>query len=167
MHNLWKCQRAELPIIPSTSFSRCLNLKIKQFLIFPSSPKKTGTRCCQGYGGCCRRCSFWIAAGALAFVVFGLVPIRSIYTSTYWPVIVLLGMMLPVVDALSETGTANLLSQGLLSNLVRGDVANGLVALMVVTFSLSALMNNAATATVMCPIAISTAHQINANVEPF
>jgi len=43
----------------------------------------------------------------------------------------------------------------------------GLVVLMVVTMFLSDLVNNAATAAVMCPIAISTAAQLGANADAF
>ena len=43
----------------------------------------------------------------------------------------------------------------------------GLVVVLIVTMTLSDLMNNAATAAVMCPIAISTASQLGASVDPF
>ena len=42
-----------------------------------------------------------------------------------------------------------------------------LVLLLVVTMVLTDFMNNAATAAVMCPIAISTAAQLNANPDAF
>ena len=40
------------------------------------------------------------AADALAFVALGVVPLRSVYTAVDWPVILLLGAMLPVADAM-------------------------------------------------------------------
>jgi di/tricarboxylate transporter len=42
-----------------------------------------------------------------------------------------------------------------------------LVTVLVVTMTLSDLMNNAATAAVMCPIAIGTAQQLGASADPF
>jgi len=107
------------------------------------------------------------AAGALAFVALGVVPVRSIYTAVDWPVIVLLGAMLPVADAMATTGTADLIARFLLENLAQGHAVAGLVLLLVATMFLSDLMNNAATAAVMCPIAISTAYQLGVDADAF
>jgi di/tricarboxylate transporter len=107
------------------------------------------------------------SAGALAYVVFGLVPVRSIYTAVDWPVIVLLGAMLSVADAMATTGTADLLARVLLDTVAQGHVVVGLVVLLMVTMFLSDLMNNAATAAIMCPIAISTASQLGVNADTF
>lgn len=107
------------------------------------------------------------AAGALAFVAFGIVPVRSIYTAIDWPVVVLLGAMLPVADAMSTTGTADMLARLLLEDVAQGHVIIGLVVVLVVTMFLSDLMNNTATAAVMCPIAISTATQLGVNGDAF
>jgi di/tricarboxylate transporter len=107
------------------------------------------------------------AAGALAFIVSGLVPLRSIYTAIDWPVIVLLGAMLPVADAMATTGAADMIARVLLDNVAQGDVTIGLVVLLVVTMFLSDMMNNVATAAVMCPIAISTANHLEVSADPF
>ncbi len=107
------------------------------------------------------------AGGALAFVVLGIVPIRSVYTAIDWPVIVLLGAMLPVADAMASTGTADLISRFLLGTFAHGHSIGGLMVVLVVTMFLSDLMNNAATAAVMCPIAISTANQLGINADAF
>ncbi len=107
------------------------------------------------------------AAGALAFVALGIVPIRSVYTAIDWPVIILLGAMLPVADAMASTGTADLISRFLLGTFAHGNAIGGLVVVLVVTMFLSDLMNNAATAAVMCPIAISTANQLGINADAF
>jgi len=42
-----------------------------------------------------------------------------------------------------------------------------LALILLVTMTLSDLMNNAATAAVMCPIAIGTADQLGASADPF
>ncbi len=107
------------------------------------------------------------STGALAYVAIGLVPVRSIYTGIDWPVIVLLGAMLPVADAMATTGMADLIARALLDKVAQGHVIVGLVLLLVVTMFLSDMMNNAATAAVMCPIAISTAHQLGVNADTF
>ncbi len=107
------------------------------------------------------------AAGVLAYVALGLVPLRSLYTAIDWPVIVLLAAMLPVANAIATTGTADLLARILLDNVAQGHAIVALVLLLVVTMFLSDLMNNAATAAVMCPIAISSANQLGVNADAF
>ncbi len=107
------------------------------------------------------------AAGALAFSALGIVPVRAIYKAVDWPVIILLGAMLPVADAMASSGAASMIAHFLLNNVAQGHVIAGLVVLLVVTMFLSDLMNNAATAALMCPIAISSANQLGANADAF
>ncbi|MCM2331160.1 MAG: SLC13 family permease, partial [Pseudomonas sagittaria] len=107
------------------------------------------------------------AAGALAFAVLGIVPPRSLYTAIDWPVIVLLGAMLPVADAMLSSGAAGSIARFLLDYLARGDAVLALLLLLLVTMFLSDLMNNAATAAVMCPIALSSAQLLAVNADAF
>jgi di/tricarboxylate transporter len=107
------------------------------------------------------------ALAVAAYIASGIVPLRAIYTTIDWPVIVLLAAMLPVADAVASTGTADLIARFLLDNLTQGDAVIGLLLLLVVTMFLSDLVNNAATAAVMCPIAISTAAQLGASADAF
>ncbi|MBZ0069809.1 MAG: SLC13 family permease, partial [Thiobacillus sp.] len=60
------------------------------------------------------------AAAALAFVALGVVPLRSVYDAVDWPVILLLGAMLPVADAMATTGAADMIARGLLDNVAQG-----------------------------------------------
>jgi di/tricarboxylate transporter len=106
-------------------------------------------------------------AGALAFIVYGIVPVRSIYTSIDWPVVVLLAAMLPVANAMFTTGAADLIAQFLLDNIAQSHAIAALVLVLVVTMFLSDLMNNVATAAVMCPIGLSTASQLGVNPDAF
>jgi di/tricarboxylate transporter len=75
--------------------------------------------------------------------------------------------MLPVAGAVASTGTADLIARFLLDNVTQGNAILGLATLLVVTMFLSDLVNNAATAAVMCPIAISTAAQLGVNADAF
>lgn len=106
-------------------------------------------------------------AALLATMVFRVVPPRRVYDAIDWPVIVLLGAMIPVADAMASTGTADLIARGLLQVLAQGDAVIALVVLLIVTMTLSDFMNNAATAAVMCPIAVSTANTLAVNPDPF
>lgn len=107
------------------------------------------------------------AAGVLALMVFGIVPLRKLYDAVDWPVIVLLGALIPVAVAMETTGAADLLANSMLDYIARGNALIALILILVVTMTLSDLMNNAATAAVMAPISISTAAQLGSNSDTF
>ena len=107
------------------------------------------------------------ALGVLASMALRTVPLRAVYESIDWPVIVLLGALIPVAGAMESTGSANLIARALLEGVARGDAIVGLSLVLVVTMFLSDLMNNAATAAVMCPIAIGTAAALGVSADPF
>jgi di/tricarboxylate transporter len=106
-------------------------------------------------------------AGVVAFMVLRIVPVRRMYDAIDWPVIVLLGALIPVARAMETTGAADLLAQSLLDFVAQGRPVVALGLVLVVTMTLSDFMNNAATAAVMCPVAISTAVQLDANPDAF
>ena len=107
------------------------------------------------------------AAGVLLSMALRTVPPRAVYTAIDWPVIVLLAALIPVAGAMESTGTAALAARFLLESIAGGNVVLGLTIMLVVTMMLSDVMNNAATAAVMCPIAIGAATQLGVNPDPF
>ncbi|MHA6963406.1 SLC13 family permease [Zobellella denitrificans] len=107
------------------------------------------------------------SAGVLASMAAGTVPPRSVYSAIDGSVVVLLGALFPVAAAMETTGAAGLVARFLLEQLVQGHGVLALALILVVTMTLSDLMNNAATAAVMCPIALGTAAQLGANADPF
>jgi len=100
-------------------------------------------------------------------MVFRTVPPRAAYEAVDWPVIVLLGALIPVAGVIETTGAADLIAHGLLSYIAGGNAIFGLAVILILTMTLSDLMNNAATAAVMCPIAIGTANQLGTSADPF
>lgn len=107
------------------------------------------------------------AAAVAAMVMLNIVPAREIYDAVDWPVIVLLGAMIPVGSALEATGTTALIADGLV-DLAAGISASIILALvLVVTMMLSDIMNNAATAVVMAPISVSIAERLGTSSDPF
>jgi di/tricarboxylate transporter len=106
------------------------------------------------------------ALGVLAMGVTGLIAPRNLYRSVDWPVIVLLAALIPVAGAMASTGTADLLANALLFQVAGGSPVLALGLMLVVTMTLSDFMNNAATAAVMCPIALSGAAQLGVNSDP-
>jgi di/tricarboxylate transporter len=106
------------------------------------------------------------AAGVLAMAVFDIIPVRNLYRAVDWPVVVLLAALIPVAGAMSSTGTADLIASVLLDAVAGGSAVIALGLILVVTMTLSDFMNNAATAAVMCPIAISSAEQLGVASDP-
>lgn len=105
--------------------------------------------------------------GVLASMALRTVPPRSVYEAIDWPVIVLLGALIQVAGAMESTGAAHVVARFLLDNVAGGDVIFGLVVILVATMILTDMMNNAATAAVMCPIAIGAASQLGVSADPF
>lgn len=107
------------------------------------------------------------AGGVLASMLLRTVALRQLYQAVDWPVIVLLAALIPVAGAMEATGLAGLIAQFMVEGVAQGHVIAALVLIIVVTMVLSDLMNNAATAAVMCPIAIGIAGQLGVNVDTF
>jgi di/tricarboxylate transporter len=107
------------------------------------------------------------ALGVLLSMVLRTVPPRQVYAAIDWPIIVLLAALMPVAGAMEATGTADLIARLLIENLAQGHAVVGLVVILVLTMVLSDLMNNAATAAVMCPIAIGTASALAVSPDSF
>lgn len=104
---------------------------------------------------------------ALACVLLKLIPPRRFYDSVDWSVVVLLGALMPVAHALETSGTAALIARWLVYGFARGQTVFTMVLILIVTMTLSDFMNNAATAAVMCPIAINVAQNLTVSADPF
>lgn len=107
------------------------------------------------------------ALGVLASMALRTIPLRAVYESIDWPVIVLLAALIPVAGAMESSGTADLIAHALLDGVAQGNAIFALTLVLIVTMFLSDLMNNAATAAVMCPIAIGTAAALGVNADAF
>ena len=103
----------------------------------------------------------------LAYVFLGILPLRDLYREIDWPVIVLLGAMIPVSGALQSTGLTGEIATAV-NNLTESMPIWSIVALlMVVTMCLSDVINNAATALIMAPIGVGIALQMGVSPDPF
>lgn len=107
------------------------------------------------------------AAAVLALLVLDVFSTREAYEAIDWPVLVLLGALIPLGDALETTGAAGLVADGVaaFAGMVPSILLVGLV--LFVTMVLSDVMNNAATAVVMSPIAIGIAERLALSADPF
>ncbi len=108
-----------------------------------------------------------LGAVAAAYVVLNIVPIREVYDSVEWPVIVLLGCMIPIGGALQSTGGTTLIADGIVNVASGYSPAVVLVLLFLVTMTLSDVMNNTATAVIAAPVAIEIANRLSVNPDAF
>jgi len=108
-----------------------------------------------------------LSLAVLAYVVTDIVPIRNLYEYIEWPVIVLLGSMIPLGAALEKAGGTQLLAGSLVNVTTGFEPWVILTLLMVLIMLLSALLNNTATAVVGAPIAVDVANRLGANPDPF
>ena len=103
----------------------------------------------------------------LIYIFSGLLPLKNIYKSIDWPVIVLLGSMIPLSDALQNTGTTDLIANQVIY-LIQGMPPWFIIGLiMTITMCLSDIINNAATALIMGPISVSIAVSLGFSIDPF
>jgi len=108
-----------------------------------------------------------LAAVVAAYVLLNIVPAHQVYESVEWPVIVLLGSMIPIGAALESSGGTGLIA-GLITSLAAGySPVLVLVLLMTVTMTLSDVMNNTATAVIAAPIAVDIAARLQVSPDPF
>ncbi len=100
-------------------------------------------------------------------VLTKMVSLRRAYRSIEWPIIVLLGFLIPIGEALQSTGATDLIAQGILS--VGDDLPlwTLLALVMAVSMLLSDLVHNTPTAVLMAPIALSLATGLGISADPF
>ncbi len=110
-----------------------------------------------------------VALGCVAtlYVLLKIVPIRELYDQIEWPVVVLLGSMIPLGEALQNSGGTELIAGGILAFTAGLPAYLLLFILMVVIMTLSDVLNNTATAIVGAPIAVEMANKLNVNPDPF
>lgn len=108
-----------------------------------------------------------LGIAAVVMVLANIVPLREVYDEIEWPVIVLLGALIPVGDAMHTTGTTELISGVIVRLSGDAPAAVLLTLLMTITALLTNVLNNAATAVVMAPIGIGIAERAEMSADPF
>lgn len=108
-----------------------------------------------------------VSAGALAMVLAGIMHIRQVYEAIDWSVIVLLGALLPLGDALETSGATGMAADLLLAAAAGDAPMVVLGGLMLMTVAITNILNNAATAVLMAPLSIQLADNLSVNPDPF
>ncbi len=108
-----------------------------------------------------------LAVVVAAYILLNILPARQVYESIEWPVIVLLGSMIPLGVALEASGGTALIADAIIGLAAGYSPVVVLTLLMVVTMTLSDVMNNTATAVITAPIALDIANRLQVNPDPF
>ncbi len=115
----------------------------------------------------------WIAvpeamlAGALAVVLIGALTMDEAYQAIEWKSIFLIAAMLPVGLALTKTGVAALMGQGLVNLLGSAGALTVVAGLLIVTTLLTQVMSGPAAVVILAPIAIQAAQSMHADPRLF
>jgi di/tricarboxylate transporter len=109
--------------------------------------------------------AFFMAA--IAMVAFRALSLREAYDAIDWPILVMLGALIPVSAAIQSTGGADLIA-GTLYGLSSGLPDYGALALiMAAAMLITPFLNNAATVLVMAPIAANFAARFGYRPDAF
>jgi di/tricarboxylate transporter len=108
----------------------------------------------------------FVSAG-VAIVLFGLLTLNEVYTAIEWPILTLIGALIPIGEAVKSTGTTDLLA-GLLSGFAAHLPGYGILAvILAVTMLATPILHHAAAVLVMGPIAAELAQKLGYQIDPF
>jgi di/tricarboxylate transporter len=127
-----------------------------------------------------------VLAAAMALVAFNLVPVtvaffgaavilmmakslslREAYDVIEWPILIMLGALIPVSDALRTTGGTDLIAGWLSAAAMQLPPVGALALIMAAAMAVTPFLNNAATVLVMAPIAATFAKNLGHHPDPF
>ena len=101
------------------------------------------------------------------YIAANVIPKIDIYRSIHWPVIVLLGSMIPIGQALQSSGGAETISNILINISYGATPVTILTSVLIITMLLSAVLNNVATVLVAAPISVEIAKTLTVNPDTF
>ena len=106
--------------------------------------------------------------GAAALMVLsGALPLREAYGHIEWPILVMLGALIPVSESLQHTGATDLIAAGLSSVAASLPAWGALALILAAAMAVTPFLNNAATVLVMAPIAATFATSLGYRPDAF
>jgi di/tricarboxylate transporter len=103
---------------------------------------------------------------AFAMVLFRVVTVEQAYRSINWTTVILVGAMIPLSTAMTKSGAANMLADGLVHAVGDRSPYALLAGLFVLTAVLGQLISNTATALIIIPIGLAAAKTMGVSAEP-
>ena len=105
-----------------------------------------------------------LAAGAI--LLLGVVSVDEIYRAINWTTVILVGAMMPLSTAITETGAAKLLADELIGLVGAFGPRALLAGLFVLTAVLGQVISNTATALIIIPISVVAAAEMGVSPQP-
>ncbi|EWY39162.1 citrate transporter [Skermanella stibiiresistens SB22] len=118
--------------------------------------------------------AFDLASAAVAFTcaVIAMLATRvirlgTLYEGVDWPVITLLGAMIPLGTAVQTTGLADRIGDAVIMLAPQAGAFGMLVVVLLATMAVTPVLNNTATVVIMAPVVISIARQLGVSPDAF
>jgi len=105
--------------------------------------------------------------GAVAMVMVGCLSAEDAYDSIDWRIIIVLAGLLPLGQAMANSGAAQFIVDNTLGKVQGFGPLVVLIILYLMTMILTEFMSNAGTAVLLTPIAVSTAKVLGVDASPF
>lgn len=106
-------------------------------------------------------------AAATLVALFRILTLREVYDAIEWPILVLLGALIPVGEAVRYTGATDLIAGWISSLVVHLPGFGALALIMLITMLLTPILHHAAAVIVMGPVAAALAKQLGFAIDPF
>jgi di/tricarboxylate transporter len=104
---------------------------------------------------------------AVALLLFRALTLKEAYDAIEWPILILLGALIPVSESLRTTGGSELVAEWLAVGTQYLPPMGSLALIMVAAMAVTPFLNNAATVLLMAPIGASLAGNLGLNPDPF
>ncbi|KQT33381.1 permease [Sphingomonas sp. Leaf412] len=109
--------------------------------------------------------AFFAAAGLI--IATGAISPREAYDHVEWPILVMLGALIPVSDSLRTTGASDVIATGLAQVATTLPAWGAVALILAAAMAVTPFLNNAATVLVMAPIAAQFAGDLGYRPEAF
>lgn len=109
--------------------------------------------------------AFFAAAGLV--VITGALPVGEAYEAVEWPILIMLGALIPVSESLQTSGASEILATGLAQAAAVLPPWGAIALILIAAMAVTPFLNNAATVLVMAPIAAVFAHDLGYRPEAF
>lgn len=104
---------------------------------------------------------------AVLILLSGALTLKEAYDSIEWPILILLGALIPVSGALQTTGTTGLIAGALSEAAAALPPIGALALILAAAMAVTPFLNNAATVLVMAPIGVGFAEQLGLRPDAF
>ena len=104
---------------------------------------------------------------SVLLLLFRVLSLREAYEKVEWPILILLGALIPVSEAVRSTGGTDLIAGWLAVAAGALPPMGALALILVVAMAVTPFLNNAATVLMMAPIAAGLATNLKLNPDPF